>query len=202
MMLSGQRFRTENMTMNITRRVTIALIAVGFSFSAIGAANAAGTTINVSLWDKGDHAMEMLGSAPPMGMAMGAGPGNMAPQGNGMMGKGMMGGAAQRGPMGISLERDTVPAGEVTFKAINDSKTMVHEMVVAPVADTARPLPYIKDEERVDEDAAGHLGEVAELEPGQSGALTLTLKPGTYILYCNIPGHYMLGMWTLLTVTQ
>lgn len=183
--------------MNITRRVTIALIAAGLSLSAIGAANAAGTTVNVSLWDKGDHATEMLGSAPPMGMAMGAGPGNMAPQG-----KGMMRGAGQRGPMGISLDRETVPAGEVTFKAVNDSKTMVHEMVVAPVADTAKPLPYIKNEERVDEDAAGHLGEVAELEPGQSGALTLTLKPGTYILYCNIPGHYMLGMWSLLTVTQ
>jgi uncharacterized cupredoxin-like copper-binding protein len=26
------------------------------------------------------------------------------------------------------------------------------------------------------------------------------LKPGRYILYCNIPGHYALGMWTLLTV--
>ena len=27
------------------------------------------------------------------------------------------------------------------------------------------------------------------------------LKPGLYILYCNIPGHYVLGMWTLMTVT-
>lgn len=35
------------------------------------------------------------------------------------------------------------------------------------------------DEEKVDEDAAGHIGEVAELETGQSGALTMTLKPGT-----------------------
>jgi uncharacterized cupredoxin-like copper-binding protein len=27
------------------------------------------------------------------------------------------------------------------------------------------------------------------------------MQPGTYILYCNIAGHYAMGMWTLLTVT-
>lgn len=43
------------------------------------------------------------------------------------------------------------------------------------------------DQEKVDEAAAGHLGEVAELETGHSGVLTLTLKPGTRILYCDIP---------------
>jgi uncharacterized cupredoxin-like copper-binding protein len=62
-------------------------------------------------------------------------------------------------------------------------------------------MPYSTDLQKVDEDAAGHLGEVAELDLGQSGALTVTLKPGTYILYCNISGHYAAGMWTLLTVT-
>ncbi len=59
---------------------------------------------------------------------------------------------------------------------------------------------YDETMQKVDEDAAGHLGEVAELEPGASGSLTLTMKPGTYILYCNIPGHYAAGMWTLFTV--
>ena len=28
------------------------------------------------------------------------------------------------------------------------------------------------------------------------------LKPGRYMLYCNLPGHYMAGMWTLLEVTE
>ena len=67
--------------------------------------------------------------------------------------------------------------------------------------DPNTPLPYDETLMKVDEDAAGHLGEVAELAPGQSGALRLTLKPGQYILYCNIPGHYAVGMWSLLTVT-
>jgi uncharacterized cupredoxin-like copper-binding protein len=117
------------------------------------------------------------------------------------MGMGMaMNGDMSGVTMGIDAKPGSAKAGEVTFQVQNASKDTVHEMVLAPVADVNSPLPYIEDEQKVDEDAAGHLGEVAELEPGQSGALTLTLKPGTYILYCNIPGHYVAGMWTLFTV--
>lgn len=143
---------------------------------------AAGTVVKVSLWDKGAMSMQMLSKGPKMGMAMGKGTG------------------MPDGPMGIKLSTSNVPAGVVTFEVTNDAKEMVHEMVVAPVKNEKKPLPYMKKEMKVDEDAAGHLGEVAELEPGKSGALTITLKPGRYILYCNIPGHYTLGMWTLLTV--
>jgi uncharacterized cupredoxin-like copper-binding protein len=121
------------------------------------------------------------------------------PMGMGM-GMGMHGG--MDATMGIDANPGAVKAGEVTFKAVNTSKDIVHEMVLAPIADVNMPLPYNEAEGKVDEDAAGHLGEVAELEPGQSGALTLTLKPGTYILYCNISGHYAAGMWTLFTVEQ
>jgi uncharacterized cupredoxin-like copper-binding protein len=46
----------------------------------------------------------------------------------------------------------------------------------------------------------GHLGEVSELDPHKTGALTVDLAPGTYVLYCNIPGHFDGGMWTTVTV--
>lgn len=75
-------------------------------------------------------------------------------------------------------------------------------MVISPIASVDASLPYIVDENKVDEDAAGHLGEVAELDPGKSGTLAIDLKPGIYVLYCNIPAHYNSGMWTLLTVTE
>jgi uncharacterized cupredoxin-like copper-binding protein len=102
--------------------------------------------------------------------------------------------------MSIKISPAVVRAGNVTFEVANGSTDTIHEMIVAPVADTSRPLPYIAAESRVDEDAATHLGEVSELDPGKAGALKLDLKPGKYILFCNIPGHYMNGMWTLLTV--
>jgi len=118
------------------------------------------------------------------------------------MGMGKIGNNMPMAPMGIRVSSHTVAAGEVTFEVTNTSKQMVHEMVISPVKDMNTPLPYDKAGNKVDEDAAGHLGEVAELEPGKKGALKLTLKPGRYLLYCNVPGHYALGMWTLLTVKR
>ena len=103
--------------------------------------------------------------------------------------------------MGIQTDLATVPAGEVTFVVTNDSAGVVHEMLVAPVAADGKQLLYESDNYRVDEEAAGHLGEVSELDPGATGSLTLTLEPGSYILFCNVPGHYILGMWTMITVT-
>lgn len=168
--------------MSYSRRSVVALLACGMTALTVGPALAGGTTIQVSLWDKGGASMNMMGGTKPMGM-------------------GMMGADMSMVTMGITADVTEVPAGEVTFQVVNDSKDMIHEMVLAPVADVTTPMPYDADLQRVDEDAAGDLGEVAELDTGQSGALTITLKPGTYILYCNIPGHYAAGMWTLLTVT-
>ena len=163
--------------MFMTRRGFLASAAILPGIGVLATPSmAAGSTVAVSLWDKGADT------------AMGKG-----------MGMGMHGDMAMV-TMGIDAKPGTVKAGEVTFKVVNASKDTVHEMVLTPVTNTDALLPYDEANEKVDEDAAGHLGEVAELEPGQSGGLTLTLKPGTYILYCNIPGHYVAGMWTLFTV--
>jgi uncharacterized cupredoxin-like copper-binding protein len=42
---------------------------------------------------------------------------------------------------------------------------------------------------------------VQEMRPGQSGRVTLRLKPGKYELFCNVPGHYAAGQHTVFTVT-
>ena len=108
---------------------------------------------------------------------------------------------AYENTMGIMISAATVPAGEVTFNVRNSSGNFEHEMVVGKVIDLTRPLPYPGDEMRVDEDQPGlNIGEVPELEPGSSGALTLNLQPGTYLLYCNVAGHYASGMWVVLSV--
>ena len=154
------------------------LLVAASAFSAY----AAETTVKVSLWDKGPDSVVMDGA-------------HMA-----MMGK-MDIANMSTGLMGITLDKVTVPAGKVTFAVTNDSKDIIHEMILSAVAAGATELPYLAAENRVDEEKAGHLGEVAELDPGKAGALTVDLTAGTYILYCNIPGHFVGGMWTLLTVT-
>lgn len=115
------------------------------------------------------------------------------------LGMGMKGDMT-KATMSIKAEPDTIAPGVVTFQVVNASKTTIHEMILSPAADLTKPLPFNANENRVDEEKAEHLGEVSELEVGKTGALTVTLKPGTYLIYCNIPGHYMSAMWTTITV--
>jgi uncharacterized cupredoxin-like copper-binding protein len=159
------------------RTVAISLATVA-ALTAMPTASQAATTINVSLWDKGAD-VEM-----PTGLLYGT-PGI----------------DLSLATMGIKLSQDSAPHGVVSFKVTNDSKDTIHEMIVMLLADPGQPLPYIADEKRVDEDKAGDKGEVSELDPGQSGSLTLNLQPGKYLLICNVAGHYEAGMWTEFTVT-
>jgi uncharacterized cupredoxin-like copper-binding protein len=140
------------------------------------AALADGTTVRVTLWDKGTGA--------PMAMDEGLG---------------MMHASMADSSMGIKLSKKEVKAGEVTFEVSNSSKETVHEMLVIPAPADGK-VPYDANEAKFDEDKAGSLGEVEETDPGKSGKLTLTLKPGKYILSCNVANHFANGMWTTFTV--
>ena len=75
-------------------------------------------------------------------------------------------------------------------------------MLVVAVANPDVELPYDRSDQRVIEDQIKSLGETEEMQPGASKTLTLDLTPGTYLLLCNVAGHYAAGMWTVLTVTQ
>lgn len=161
------------MRINI-RSLFIALMAAG-SVAALSQPSSATEIVNISLTDKG-AAMEM---PKTLGMDMGA--------------------DMSKATMNVVADKTQVKAGDVTFNVTNNSKDLIHEMLVAP-ADPAKPLPFVDKDFRVDEEAAKDLGEVSELDPGKSGSLTITLAPGTYILFCNVAGHYMSGMWTLITV--
>ncbi|MCF6326637.1 MAG: plastocyanin/azurin family copper-binding protein [Devosiaceae bacterium] len=102
--------------------------------------------------------------------------------------------------MGISLNATTVPAGKVTFNVVNVSTEMLHEMVVSKLDDPDAVLPYEPDIDRVDESRIGTMGEVEAIDPGVSDVMTLDMQPGTYVLYCNLPGHYSSGMWMKIEV--
>ena len=103
--------------------------------------------------------------------------------------------------MEIVVDRHTVKAGRVTLKAVNLSKSLVHEVLV--LHDPGKKaLPYDAKNAEVNENKVHSLGEIGDLPPGHSGTLTLNLKPGKYLLFCNESGHYADGMKTGLTVTR
>ncbi|MGE5170509.1 MAG: plastocyanin/azurin family copper-binding protein [Rudaea sp.] len=110
--------------------------------------------------------------------------------------------SAPTSTMQITLDRDTVPAGKVTFRAVNESKDLVHELIVVRTDAARSALPYDDKHKEVIEKRIHHLGEIPDLKPGAKGTMTLDLKPGPYLVICNQPGHYKAGMVAALTVTR
>ena len=95
--------------------------------------------------------------------------------------------------MRIVVDKDALKPGRVTIQAENQSKTLVHEVIV--VRDSgAKQLPFDGKQNRVIESRIRRLGEISDLPPGKTGKLTLNLRAGTYLLICNQPGHYKEGM--------
>jgi uncharacterized cupredoxin-like copper-binding protein len=96
--------------------------------------------------------------------------------------------------MRIAVDQESVKAGRIIFQVVNQSRTLVHEMIVVSISAKRPVLPYSEKKARVIESRIRRLGEISDLKPGASGKLTLDLKPGHYMLICNEPGHFMAGM--------
>jgi uncharacterized cupredoxin-like copper-binding protein len=79
----------------------------------------------------------------------------------------------------IALQPGSVSAGRVTFDVKNDGK-IPHDLVV---------------------EGNGIEERTPILDAGESKTLTVDLKPGTYDLYCSVPGHKQAGMDLKLTVS-
>jgi len=98
----------------------------------------------------------------------------------------------------LKVEPVTVAAGPTTFTLTN-SGTKKHEMVVLKTDEAIDALAVDTATNKVSE--ATTVGEVGETDIGKIGTVTLDLKPGKYILVCNIEKHYAQGMRAAFTVT-
>jgi uncharacterized cupredoxin-like copper-binding protein len=77
----------------------------------------------------------------------------------------------------ITLASTSFKAGQITFQAKNDGK-IPHDLAIKQTGDKTKLI-----------------------QAGGSAELTVTLKPGTYELYCTVPGHEAAGMKQNITVT-
>jgi uncharacterized cupredoxin-like copper-binding protein len=114
---------------------------------------------------------------------------------------GVMGAAAQTSAPTVAVKLKefalvpapkTVSSGKVTFVVKNVGK-INHEMVIMKTALPPGKLPQ-NAKHRVPE--KGVVGEVGDVHPGQTKRATITLKPGRYVLLCNIAGHYNAGQYS------
>lgn len=77
----------------------------------------------------------------------------------------------------ITLGSTSLKAGEITFEVKNDGK-IPHDLAIKQTGGKTKLIPA-----------------------GGSAELKFTLKPGTYELYCSVPGHEAAGMKLNVTVS-
>ena len=99
----------------------------------------------------------------------------------------------------IELEETSAPAGEVTFEVHNNGPS-THEFVVLQT-DLAPDELTTDENGDVAEDELAPVDEIEDIEEGASPTLTVDLDAGSYVLICNIAGHYRQGMSAGFTVT-
>jgi uncharacterized cupredoxin-like copper-binding protein len=94
-----------------------------------------------------------------------------------------------------------VPAGTVSFRVLNQGPT-THELIVVRTDRPPDTLPLQPDGLTVDEEGPGidFLEEVEGLDIDDRQTMVLNLTPGRYVMYCNLEGHYLGGMYAALTV--
>jgi uncharacterized cupredoxin-like copper-binding protein len=74
-------------------------------------------------------------------------------------------------------------AGTVVFFLVNDSTTTAHDMVIADKGGTT-------------------VAKSSLVQPGNTDTFTVNnLKAGSYVFYCDLPGHRASGMEGTLTVS-
>jgi len=101
----------------------------------------------------------------------------------------------------VQLSSDSIGASKVTFQITNSGHEK-HEFVILRTDITPEALPVTQTGKVTEEGTAiAHVDEIDGVSPGEKKTLTVDLKPGTYLLICNYPGHVHSGMAAFFVVT-
>jgi uncharacterized cupredoxin-like copper-binding protein len=102
---------------------------------------------------------------------------------------------------GVTASTGKTRVGKITFEVKNKSNWHTHSLVVLPMKEYGgQELLIKKGDDRIYDYTRHGIGAISDLAPGRTGALSLDLHEGTYILTCIRHGPYLNGMWTALTV--
>jgi uncharacterized cupredoxin-like copper-binding protein len=103
---------------------------------------------------------------------------------------------------GLHASSSSVHAGTVTFHVENHGPS-THEFIIDEASLPAGGLPLQANGIQVVERSPQlHNVEATQLRVGTTQDLRVRLQAGTYVMFCNLAGHYLGGMHLALNVTS
>jgi uncharacterized cupredoxin-like copper-binding protein len=103
----------------------------------------------------------------------------------------------------VTLPASNLTAGAKTLQITNGGTTPHELLVFQPDASIDPNHLPLADDGNINEEASGvnKVSDGDNIAPGESQTRQLDLStPGRYVFLCNLPGHYKLGMFTVVTV--
>ena len=105
--------------------------------------------------------------------------------------------AVELSEFAIAVDPTGAASGTISFSVAN-AGGVFHNLRV--IRSDAAPDALPVEAGQVPEGQVGVVGRIEEFAGGGSESITLDLGPGSYLLICNVAGHYQLGMTTAFTV--
>ena len=101
---------------------------------------------------------------------------------------------------GVTADQSSVVGGAINFQASNDG-AVLHNLRVIATDLAPDDLPVSGGSVDEESEELEVVATVFDLAPGETGSSAGELVPGNYVLICNVPGHYLSGMFTGFEVT-
>lgn len=100
---------------------------------------------------------------------------------------------------GITAQPDVASSGRTDLAIVNDG-AIVHEVEIFGGVEAGQTLTVSNSVANTTD--LDLIDEVEDILPSSTSTLVVDLEPGTYLVICNLPGHYGQGMAAYLTVTD
>jgi len=98
----------------------------------------------------------------------------------------------------ITLSPATAQAGSVTLSATNEGTT-THEIEVFSGDVDPESLPI--EDNVASTEGLELVDEIEDITSGSTADLTVDLQAGTYVIMCNLSGHFANGMHAVLSIS-
>jgi len=107
--------------------------------------------------------------------------------------------AATLSDFAIDLAETSAPTGSVSFDIRNDGPS-IHEFEVLRTDLAADELPVDSGVVQTSAEGVEIVDEIEEIAPGTNAELSIDVDAGSYVIICNVVGHYESGMFAPFTV--